>query len=276
MIGYLGPEGTFTQAALRTHLSKNKLEMDIVPYESIKSLFDALLHNDINEIFIPIENSRGGEVFSAYEGLSQLNQDYQISYEVVLDIHQSLMAKSKLDLQDINCLYAHEQSIRQCDAFIQEYLTDVEVIYCSSNAHAAELVSKDKKNAACLGHVAAMGYFDLVLLKENIQDNVNVTRFIGISLEKPNMTHDDKTSIVFSTQKDVPGSLCNVLSVLSKNSINLTRISSKPQKKLLGEYLFFLDFEGHQMDKYVSDCLDFIEKESSYFRLLGSYPKAGI
>ncbi len=274
MIGYLGPVGTFTQAALSKYLVANKRSDSSKAFPSIYALFEALADKTISHVFIPIENSRGGEVFAAFAGLNQLEDSYFISAEVVFPIKQSLMASRSCDLSDIKIVYAHEQSTRQCSAFLHEQLPHVELVFVASNGVAAQMVQESSEVVACLGYEGAADLFDLVVLKSHIQDDdSNQTRFVLISSQQQSISGNDKTSFVFSTYKDKPGSLCNILSLLSSESINLTRISSKPTANDLGEYLFFIDCDGHALDTTLQKCLKKIQAECLYYKFLGSYPK---
>tara|TARA_B100000427_G_C15482940_1_gene583959 strand:- start:641 stop:1477 length:837 start_codon:yes stop_codon:yes gene_type:complete len=274
MIGYLGPVGTFTQAALNFYINEEHSEDVLKPFPSIYALFEALFNKEIAKVFIPIENSRGGEVFAAFSGLNQLEDSFFISNEVVFPIKQSLMASQPCNLNDINVIYAHEQSTRQCSHFLHQELPHVELVFVASNGVAAERVKASSDCVACLGYEGAASLFDLTVLRSNVQDDDhNKTRFVLISSNQHDKTGDDKTSFVFSTHKDKPGSLCDILSLLSNESINLTRISSKPVSNNLGEYLFFIDCEGHIQDPVVYECLLKIKTSCLYYKFLGSYPK---
>ena len=274
MIGYLGPVGTFTQAALLEFMKTYPEKDDLEPYPSIYALFEALAVKKISKVFIPIENSRGGEVFAAFAGLNQLEDSYFISDEILFPIKQSLMVANSCNLQEIKVVYAHEQSTRQCSRFLHEQLPDVELVFVPSNGVAAEKVKESPYGSACLGYAGAAPLFNLHVLQEDVHDDdSNQTRFVLISKDQHPISGSDKTSFVFSTHKDKPGSLCTILSLLAKEAINLTRISSKPTTREFGEYLFFVDCDGHCLDTVVSDCLAKIKNECLYYKFLGSYPK---
>ena len=277
MIGYLGPVGTFTQAALLSFIKSYSVSDELQPFPSIYALFEALAAKTISKVFIPIENSRGGEVFAAFSGLNHLDASYFISNEIVFPIKQSLMVSRSCDLSDIKTVYAHEQSTRQCSLFLHEHLSHVEFVFVASNGLAAEMVQQSSDCVACLGYEGAADLFDLVVLQSNVNDDdSNQTRFVLISSDQHPVSGSDKTSFVFSTHKDKPGSLCSILSLLSAESINLTRISSKPISNDLGEYLFFIDCDGHILDEKLQLCLKKIEDECLYYKFLGSYPKGKV
>lgn len=274
MIGFLGPKGTFTHIALQRMCAQQGKDHPLQAFSSVFSLFKALKKQDVEHIFVPIENSFGGDVFAANEGLLNLNEQHSIQQEVMLTIQQSLMTKSALSYAQITTLYAHEQSIRQCEQFIQTHLEHVKIISAASNAQAATIVAKSSEPVACLGHKQLASMYELDLLKEQVNDHKsNVTRFLLLSAEQTQSTGKDKSSFVFSTIKDRPGSLCDILQIMSTQAVNLTRISSRPSKQSLGEYLFFIDCEGHAHDSAIKNCLALIKQQSSYFKFLGSYPQ---
>ncbi len=275
-IGFLGPRGTFTEVALQRYLSESPTDLTPHSFEAFSLLFDALNKGDVSQIIIPIENSLGGEVFSTLDGLAQLSEQFCVSAEITVLIEQSLLAKSSLLLSEIEVLYSHEQSITQCQAFIAQHCPTADVVYCSSNAKAAEKVSAldVSHKGACIAHKDVQTYYDLTVIQETINDVLdNVTRFVVIASEPTVSTGKDKTSFIFSTHKDQPGSLCATLMELSSRNINLTRITSRPSRHMLGEYVFFVDCEGHCEDPLLQECLGVIQDKSSYYKFLGSYKR---
>jgi len=147
--------------------------------------------------------------------------------------------------------------------------------FTSSNTVAAQTVLEHDGPVACLGFSGAANRYNLSILKENINDSRhNQTRFIVISSQQTHATGSDKSSFVFSTPKDQPGSLVTCLHVFADAGINLTRISSRPAQRELGEYLFFVDCVGHCKDPLVQACLKEVETASLYYKFLGSYPRS--
>ena len=275
MIGSLGPKGSFSEFALISYLKKCNSDEQIIFYNSFKQIFSALHSNEVNKIFIPIENSIGGDVYSVLDELVHLNSSYQISAEVNYFIKQSLLAKKEISLDRIEKIYSHQQSFRQSSVFIDQFCNHAKLEYCDSNSEAAKKLSKDLNlNSASIGHSNLAGLYDLFVLDQDISNNKgNKTRFVLISSNKSKISNKDKSSLIFSTHKDQPGSLVEILYELANRNINLTRISSYPTKNILGEYLFFIDFFGHIKDELVNECLSLIEKKCSYFKFLGSYPQ---
>lgn len=275
MIGSLGPAGSFTAFALNSYLSHKGIDESIVFFTSFKDIFEALHNNEITKIFIPIENSIGGDVYSVLDELVNLDASFHICSEFNYYIKQSLLVKNKIALDKIDVIYSHQQSFRQSSNFLNTFCSKVKFEYCDSNSQAAKIVSeKTESNNACIGHEKLADIYNLTLLNSDISNNKgNKTRFVLISNEKSKISNNDKSSLIFSTHKDQPGSLVDILLELSKRNINLTRISSYPTKNILGEYLFFIDFLGHYEDKLVGECFEVIKSKCSYFKFLGSYPK---
>lgn len=278
MIGTLGPVGSFTAFALDLYVKEHQLTDTVVYFDSFRQIFSALSENTISKMFIPLENSIGGDVFSVLDELISLDSNYKIRSEFQYSIKQSLLAKQIINFKDVKIIYGHEQSMRQSSSFIQDNCFNAKFQSVASNSKAAEFVSDSTdKNHACIGHKKLSDLYGLVVLKENIENEKgNKTRFVLISKENTHPTKHDKSSLIFSAHKDQPGSLVDILLELSNRNINLTRISSFPTKKMLGEYLFFIDFIGHCKDPAIKECLDVLKSKCSYFKFLGSYSKGDI
>lgn len=280
-VGYLGPIGTHTFEALTSFFHQQHIECSPRPYSTISRLFDSLKAEEVKSIFIPIENSIGGEVVSSLDCLMDLDDTFSIQAEFSTPIYQSLMAKSSIkDLSTITDIFAHEQSIHQSRTFLNQFCSDAQLHFCSSNAQAAEIVSKqdfefmdnNSHITACIGSRSCVDLYHLNLLKDDVNDvSTNKTRFLFISKDNLFPFQKHKTSFVFSTKKDTPGSLCDILLELSNNNVNMARIVSRPTKKRLGEYMFFVDIEGSITDSLIDQVLDNIKSKCLWFKLLGSY-----
>jgi len=277
-IAYLGPDGSFTSIALRAYLSASDVDATPQSFSSIVELFDALNGHEVDQVIVPIENSLGGEVYATLDGLMQLSDQFCIQNELYLPVEQSLLASTKLDPTEIQRIYTHPQSYSQCAAFIKAQCQQASFIACSSNAEAAIKVSQSEpgEKAAVIAHKSVADLYKLSLIQEAINDNTdNTTRFVVISKHRPKPSGQDKSSFIFSTHKDKPGSLCELLLELSNRHINMTRITSRPSKGALGDYVFFIDCVGHA-EQELKDCLAVIKEKSAYFRFLGSYPQGAL
>ena len=219
---------------------------------------------------IPIENSIEGPVGITLDSLAH-KFDLKIYKEIIIPINQNLIVNPGTTMEDIEDVYSHSQAIAQCQEFISEHR--IQPHYAVSTARA----SKDIigfKNKAAIGNKVAAELYGLEILKPNIQDvDNNATRFVVVSKEDHEPTGRDKTSIIFSIYEDKPGGLYDILGIFQKNNINLTKIESRPSKKGLGKYLFFVDFNGHKDDIVVQNILDEIDERTYFLKVLGSYPE---
>ena len=219
---------------------------------------------------VPIENSIEGPVGLTLDSLAH-KFDLKIFKEMVIPINQNLIVNPKTVMNDITDVYSHSQAIAQCQEFIRD--NEIQPHYAVSTASAAKSILGDKTKAA-IGNSKAAEIYGLEILKPNIQDlDNNETRFVVLSKNDHEPTGGDKTSIIFSIYEDKPGMLYKILGVFEKESINLTKIESRPSKKGLGKYLFFVDFYGHRKDKTVQNILNELDGLTYFLKVLGSYPE---
>ncbi|MBI5679691.1 MAG: prephenate dehydratase [Methanobacterium sp.] len=265
-IGFLGPPGTYAEEAA------SKISGDLLAFDSIMEVLDAVSNGIVNIGVVPIENSIEGPVGVT---LDLLAHDYnlKIKNEIILPIRHNLLLNEGSSIMDIDLVYSHAQALSQCRKFIENM--GAKPVATPSTSQAAEIV-KDKKNAAAIGTRRAAELYDLKIAASNVQDySNNSTRFVVISKHDHVPTSHDKTSAVFSLIEDRPGGLYDVLGEFAKQNINLTKIESRPSKKKLGNYIFFIDFKGHHEDNEVKNILNTIKTKISYVKILGSYPIEG-
>jgi chorismate mutase/prephenate dehydratase len=268
-VACLGPLATFTHLAAQRHFGSFAR---IIPVESIKDVFEAVVEGRADYGVVPIENSNEGVV--SYTLDMFMDVDLKVSAEIMLEITHNLLSKNG-DIKMVKKIYSHPQAIAQCRRWIERNLPDVKIVDTSSTARAAELAAKDPDGAAIASDLAAKMY-DLKFIKRGIEDNKNnYTRFLVVSHEFPPPTGNDKTSIMLSI-KDKPGALFEVLTPFYKEKINLTKIESRPSKRKAWEYIFFIDLEGHIEEKKVMKALKEIEKYCIFLKVLGSYPKSDV
>ena len=195
-----------------------------------------------------------------------------ISGEIELRIEQHLLGNEK-GLDKIERICAHEQSLAQCREWLESNLPAIEQKSVSSNAEAARLASNETGAAAIAGDMAAEIY-NLTALVSKIEDEPdNTTRFLIIGKRQTPASGNDKTSMLISTQNK-SGALHGILGPLVNNSISLTRIESRPSRRGMWEYVFFIDCEGHREDANVAAAISDLEQEASFVKVLGSYPRA--
>ena len=269
-IGFLGPEGTFTQTAVYKQFGHS---VRALPFHTIDEVFQEVECGAADFGVVPIENSTEGSVNHSLDMF--LTSPLKIAGEIELKIEQHLMGKMT-GLEEIERICAHEQSLAQCRGWIREFLPQVELIGMSSNAAGARR-ARDEDGTAAIGPDVAADVYELKIMVNNIEDRPdNATRFlvVGRSLLAPSGA--DKTTLLISTSDTAGGAgvLHNLLQPLADHGVSMTRIESRPSRRRKWDYVFFLDLEGHAEESPVSEALAELEKNASLFRVLGAYPKA--
>lgn len=268
-IAYLGPEGSYTEAAAQKHFSDG---VNMLSLTTIAQVFREVEVGTVDYGVVPIENSTEGIVSHTLDLFVQ--SPLSICGEVQLPIHHSLLCQSEtLSYAKIKKIYGHEQSLAQCRIWLDEQVPNAERVALSSNSEGARKVQHEDNTAAIAGQVAAECY-KLHTLQENIEDNSNnTTRFLIIGDQQVNESGDDKTTVLISA-KNRSGALYHLLQPLKEYGLDMTRIESRPSKNTLWEYLFFMDIEGHADNDNVKAALAKLEQEADLVRVLGAYPKA--
>lgn len=265
-ISTLGPQGTFSYEAATNYNNKAKLLFQ----DTIRDVFIAVAGNKADFGIVPVENSVAGSVGQTLDLLMEFR--LKIKAEEVLPIRHNLAGFGKIS--DIKVIYIHPQTYEQCELFIKKNISKAEIIQTSSNGKSAEIAakSKNKSKAAIVPKIAA-DIYRLKILKSDVQDSrFNVTRFFVIGKEDNKKTGCDRTSIAIYPQADRPGLLYEMLGEFANRKINLTKIESRPSKGKLGDYIFYIDLEGHRSEKHVADAMENIGK-SFFVSVLGSYPR---
>jgi chorismate mutase/prephenate dehydratase len=266
-IAFLGPEGTFTQAAALKHFGHS---VNTLPMASIPDVFREVESGNTSYGVVPIENSTEGVVNHTLDQF--MNSGLNICGEVELRIHHHLLS-NEAKLSDVRIIYSHQQSLAQCRKWLETNMPDAELKSVSSNAEAARLAAMEKNAAAIAGEMAAVIY-ELKCLVSNIEDEPdNTTRFLVIGKRATPPCGNDKTTILLSTHNK-PGALHGILTPLVKNNISMTRIESRPSRRGMWDYVFFIDCEGHRNDGNVASAIRELEEEASFVKVLGSYPRA--
>lgn len=269
-IGFLGPEGTFTQTAVFKHFGHS---VRALPFHTIDEVFQEVECSAADFGVVPIENSTEGSVNNTLDMF--LTSPLKIAGEIELKIEQHLMGKME-GLKNIERICAHEQSLAQCRGWLREYLPHVELIGMSSNAAGARR-ARDEDGSAAIGPEVAADVYQLKVMVNNIEDRPdNATRFLVVGRNLLAASGDDKTTILVSTSgtADGAGILHHLLQPLAEQGVNMTRIESRPSRRKKWDYVFFIDIDGHAEDKPLATALAKLEKNSSLFRVLGAYPKA--
>jgi prephenate dehydratase len=267
-IGYLGPAGTFCEMAAAGLFTDSKHR----PYPNIISVIEDVARGNLNTGVLPMENLLEGTVIPVLDGLSAF-PEVKISGEAVLKIEQHLLVSPGVKKEQLTGILSHPHALAQCREYLKKSFPHLPCNALSSTAEAARRVAMDLNTCAAIGNKRAAEIYGLEILAENISDiKENYTRFIILSRNIPGPTGKDKTSLAFSLEHK-PGTLAQTLVLFSAAGINLTKIESRPSRKVLGEYIFYLDFEGHVDDSHVEKVLAEVEKHATSLTIMGSYPK---
>ncbi len=274
-IGILGPEGTFSETAAMLWLKEGGRidNFAIKYYETIFDVSETVLKKEVNYGIVPIENSLEGSVGDTLDVLSSENADeMQIVGEVLVPIRICLLFNGSFP--EIKKIASHHHALAQCKQFIRERLKGVALKYVDSTASAAKLAAQSEEIAALASAEAAKMY-GVNILAEDVQDKDSVTRFVVLSSSgiKAAPTGKDKTSILLYV-KERPGALYAVLGEFALRGLNLTKIESRPSKRALGDYMFYIDCEGHLEEAEIQEALKGVEKKAAMLKILGTYPIA--
>lgn len=266
VIGYQGVKGSFSEEALLKHF---KTCDNTKNYDEFVDVFEALKNNKIQYAILPIENSYTGAITEVYDLL--VKYGFYIVGEECIKIDQHLIGIKGTDITSIQEIYSHPQGFEQSKKFLSRY-QDIMLIPYHNTAISAKLISdlKDTKKVAIASKRAAQIY-GLDILQENINDKKdNHTKFIIIGKELKYNNECNKISVVFSLE-DKAGTLYNLLRYFAENNINMIKIESRPNKHESWKYLLYVDFEGSIENMEVKNALNLIEKNSGYFKIIGSY-----
>jgi chorismate mutase/prephenate dehydratase len=263
-IAYLGPEATFThQAAIRRFGSSLRYS----PQKTIADVFSEVSKNRADYGVVPVENSTEGVVTHTLDMF--VDSDLKVVSQIILPVQHCLL--SNVRRAQIKKLFAHPQSLGQCRGWVHNNLPRAEIIETSSNARSAELAAKAKDTAAIAGILAAEKY-GLRVLEYDIQDNAaNATRFLVLGRQCSPPTGNDRTSLMVCVTDKV-GALHSALAVFRRYRINLTKIESRPSKRKAWEYFFFVDCDGHVLDRKVANAIRLLGEHCNFVKVLGSYP----
>ena len=268
-VAFLGPEGTFTQAAVLKHFGSS---VRALPLPAIDEVFHEVEGGVADFGVVPIENSSEGTVNHTLDMF--LTSGLKICGEVELRISHFLMGKMR-GLDAVKRICAHPQALAQCRGWLDDQLPEADRVGVSSNAEGARRARDERGTAAIAGRAAAEIY-GLTLLANEIEDRQdNTTRFLVIGRKLFNSSGADRTTLLVSTSgTDDAGALFRLLEPFAQHRVNMTRIESRPSRKRKWDYVFFIDVEGHVADPPVAQALAAMEKRASLFKVLGSYPQA--
>jgi chorismate mutase/prephenate dehydratase len=264
-IAYLGPEGTFSEAAAIKHFGHAAIGL---PCASIDDVFRAVERGEAQYGVAPVENSTEGAVNRTLDLL--LNSPLKICGEVMLRVRQHLMRKGD-GLEGIQVVYSHAQSLAQCHEWLSQHLPGVRTIRVTSNGEAARMASENPEAAAIAGELAAERHGLNVIARDIEDEPTNTTRFLVLGPEETAPSGRDKTSLVLSV-RNRPGALLELLAPFAGHDIGLSKLESRPAKSGAWEYVFYVDLEGHISDANIQHALKVVEDHCTFIKVLGAYP----
>jgi prephenate dehydratase len=283
-VAYLGPAGTFSEEAVRASgFAPDGFEP--LPCANVSEVIRSIGAGAAERAMAPIDNSIEGSVRHTVDGLIAEADSVTIIGEYVHEVRSALITSEPLGLDEITAVTSHPQPLAQCSRFLREELPGAELRFADSTSAAVLEVSRGETGLAALGPATAAAIYGCTVLREGIEDEPgNLTRFVWLApvgtdpAGEPGAGAGDgrwKTTVVFSELgEDHPGALVDALLEFSTREINLARIESRPERRRLGRYLFFIDIEGRDTDPGVSDALDGLTNKAGSVKVLGSYPVA--
>ena len=275
-IAYLGPEGTFTEAALLKMAGAGVIPGDgdvtPVPMDSTPAALAAVRTGAADLACVPIENSIDGTVLPTLDSLAT-GTPLQIYGELTLDVAFSIVTRPDRGADPVHTVAAFPVAAAQVRGWLAENLPTAEIVPSNSNAAAAQDVAAGRADAGVSTALAARRY-GLATLAEGVVDEPNArTRFVlvGPAGPPPARTGADRTSVVLRID-NAPGALVSAMTEFGIRDIDLTRIESRPTRTELGTYIFFLDCVGHIDDNAVAEALKALHRRCTDVRFLGSWP----
>ncbi|MDB9315851.1 prephenate dehydratase [Spirulina sp. CS-785/01] len=270
-IAHLGPTGTYTETAALAYANWLQVTQGedyfLCPYPTIAQTLEAVAYEQAHLAVVPVENSIQGSVAMTLDMLWQLDQ-LQIQQALVLPIAHVLLSRAA-HFDQIKTVFSHPQALAQCQRWLNQQLPTVQQVASNSTTEALRYLDQDNTTAAIASERAAQLY-QLPILAQNINDYPeNCTRFWVLGLQPTQAGH--YISLAFSVSQNIPGALVKPLQIFAERSINMSRIESRPTKRSLGEYLFYIELEGSQTDKKVHNALTKLPKYAEVLKIFGNY-----
>jgi prephenate dehydratase len=272
-IGYLGPEGTFTEQAAQ------QIDGERVPFATVHDVVEAVDTRAVERGVVPIENSLEGAVNATLDALAVDFPGVTIVGECVLAVHQALIAGAAVELEAITAVASHPQGLAQCARFLREQLPQARLVAATSTAEAVRSAVACADAVAAIAPARAAELHGGLVLRESIEDEPdNATRFVVLAPAGASQATGSgpfKTSVLFAgAGDDSPGWLVRCLSEFAFRGVNLTKIESRPRRRQLGHYLFLVDLEGAAHDAPAAEAIAGLRKHCEEVRVLGTYEAA--
>jgi prephenate dehydratase len=269
-IYYLGPDGSNTYYAMQQFIEKSNIKiLNKLPQKSIKSALENFSKDYSSICILPVENSIEGIVRETIDNfLKFTDNSIQIHGEITIPINHMLLSKGN---HNITKIYSHPQALAQCSAYLYKNYPNAELKDVSSTSYAAQRIAEGESEAAAIANETCAELFDLDIIAKNINDEQgNKTRFFIFGRNEITKPQEGKTALMVST-KNEHGALCSVLQIFAKHNINMSCIESRPSKKKLGEYIFFIELDGLKDEYGMSLALEEIMAYADFVKILGSF-----
>ena len=265
-ISFQGERGAYSEAAAISFFEGG---IETIPCSTFADALKNTENGASDYSILPVENSLEGSVGESNDLL--LSTNLIVTGEIYHRVHHCLIGTGSIG--DVDTVYSHPQALGQCRKFIQE--NSLKTIPSYDTAGSVKIIKDlNKGNIACIASRKAAEIFSVAVIQEGIEDNVNnYTRFLVFSKEKNDKTENSKTSIIFSVKHEA-GALYQIIKEFYEHKISLTKIESRPNKNTPWEYNFYVDFEGHQDDPSIKGMLQQLRDNSTFLKILGSYPAA--
>lgn len=275
-IAHLGPAGTYAESAALAYAERLQQltgkATALHPYPSIVQTLRALANQQADYAVVPVENSIEGSVTVTLDTLWQIDSLW-VQLALVLPISHALLSRTRT-LEEIQTVYSHPQALAQCQGWLEQFLPLAQLIPANSTTEALQHLD-DNQTVAAISSERAAQLYNLPILAHTINDHPdNCTRFWVLSLEP--LAAGSHTSLAFSLPANVPGALLKPLQIFAKRGINLSRIESRPTKRSLGEYLFFVDLESSIQAESVQPTLEELRSCTEELKIFGSYDIAEV
>jgi prephenate dehydratase len=280
-LAYLGPTGTNSETAAVVYsdwlASTQQLTTTLCPYPSIALALQSVAKGQVTQAVVPIENSIEGSVTVVLDTMWQ-STNLQVQQELTIPIFHGLLTYSQ-SLEQIKTVYSHPQALAQCQKWLENFLPQVQLIPTRSTTEGIQLL-EDNLTAAAIASPRAAELYQVPLLKPDIKDSLdNSTRFWIVAssstdyrlLTTNQSDRGSHLSLAFSLPKNAPGALVKALEIFAKREINLSKIESRPTKRSLGEYIFFIDLEGNSQDPPIKEALTELSSCTEVLKIFGNY-----
>ena len=269
LLAYLGPTGTNSETAAQAYadwLKREDWQSAMRPYPSIALALQSVVRNEATQAVVPIENSIEGSVTVVLDTLWQ--SDLQVQWELTIPIFHGLLTFSP-SLDRLKTVYSHPQALAQCQKWLENYLPQVQLVPTKSTTEGIKLLENDD-SAAVVASPKASELYQIPLLETDIKDNPdNCTRFWIVGSSPSEL--GSHLSLAFSLPKNGPGALVKALEIFARREINLSKIESRPTKRSLGEYIFFIDLEGNSHDSEIVEAMRELSSCTEILKTFGNY-----